>query len=86
MAAEEKMPGLAGGGALEKKEDVLERVAEAYGDIRIGGTIFFLVVMIPIAIALYLLKSIEALVLVAFGVVPVLLWWVLSNLEGKKGS
>jgi len=80
------MPGLAGGGALAKREGVLERVAEAYGAIWIGGTIFLFVVMVPIAIALYLLKSLEAAVLVAFGVVPILLWWVMSILEGKKGG
>jgi len=68
---------------LEKSEGVLERAAEIHGDILIGGTIFFVVVMIPIAIALYLLKSIDAVMLAAFGVAPVLLWWVMSSLEGK---
>ena len=62
----------------------LERAGGIHGDILIGGTILLVVVMIPIAIALYLLKSIEAVVLAAFGVVPVVLWWVLSNLEGQK--
>jgi len=64
----------------------LERAGGIHGDILIGGTILLVVVMIPIAIALYLLKSIEAVMLAAFGVVPVLLWWVLSNLEGKEES
>ena len=71
---------------MEKREGVLERAAGIHGDILIGGTIFLVVVTIPIAIALYLLKSIEAVMLAAFGVVPVLLWWVLSNLEGKEES
>ena len=62
----------------------LERAGGIHGDILIGGTILLVVVMIPIAIALYLLKSIEAVVLAAFGVVPVVLRWVLSNLEGQK--
>jgi len=44
-----------------------------------------LVVTIPVAIALYLVRSIEvALGLVAFGVVLVLVWWVMSSLEGRK--
>ena len=44
-----------------------------------------LVVTIPVAIALYLVRSIEvALGLVAFGVVLVLVWWVRSNPEGRK--
>ena len=71
---------------MEKREGALERAAEIHGDILIGGTIFLVVVMMPIAMALYLLESIEAVVLAAFGVVPVVLWWVLSNLEGKEES
>jgi len=44
------------------------------------------IVTIPVGIALYLVKSILALVLVALGVLPVLIWWAMSILEAKKGG
>lgn len=44
------------------------------------------IVAIPVGIALYLVKSILALVLVALGVLPVLIWWVMPSPEGKKGG
>jgi hypothetical protein len=68
---------------LTGRRSAAERFWRGYRDLYIGCTIV-MIVLLPLFLAAMVVDSLEFLAVIGFGIVPVLLWLVLSRGEKKS--